>query len=94
MAGQRTTRALERVDGALARLEAAFQRQTLARGQIEAIADDRDRLAHDRARMAQALDDAAARSERLAEANADVEARLITIMAALRQAKPGEESEP
>lgn len=95
IAGQRTIRALESLEAAMARLEAAASLNSVARDDAAAVADDRDRLMRDRAILADALDRAEAHAAQLESANREVEARLVGVMDMVRrQMRAAEGGEP
>lgn len=85
IAGPRTLSAIGRLEAALARLHAAAALNAEASAQEAAADDDRARLAADRADLADRLDRAEARAERLHDANREVEARLVAVMDKVRR---------
>ena len=82
--------AVTRLEGALARLEAAVAVKSEAQRAVDQLAEDHARLERDRAALAAKLDAAEARASRLRAANADVAARLVSVMERVRRMDPGE----
>ncbi|WMS43216.1 DUF4164 family protein [Acuticoccus sp. MNP-M23] len=80
--------AIRRLEGALARLNGAAALNAEASAQEAAADDDRARLAADRADLADRLDRAEARAERLSTANREVEGRLVSLMDKVRRMEP------
>jgi hypothetical protein len=69
-------RAVRRLEAALAALEAAVAQRASASAGAEGLADEVQMLTQDRARLAEALDGAQARAQKLENANRDVSRRL------------------
>ena len=83
---------MARLEAALVRLEAAAALKTDAGGTVSALKDDNARLESDRATLANKLDAAEARADRLHQANQEVAARLVKVMERVRRmsaAPPG-----
>ncbi|GGB32730.1 hypothetical protein GCM10011316_01050 [Roseibium aquae] len=76
--------AFERLERAVGGLESAVQRRVDADRSLNSLEDDIQRLGQDRAELAETLDRAQARAERLEEANRDVSRRLVTAMESIR----------
>ncbi len=93
----RTSQALARLEAALIRLEAAAALKTDAGGIVSALKDDCARLERDRATLAEKLDAAESRAERLRQANQEVAGRLVKVMERVRRMSapisPGEEDQ-
>ena len=77
--------ALQRLSGALARLEGAIDQRLETTGQVTSLEGELHRLGTDRSRLAQSLDAAEARSARLEEANREVSRRLVAAMESIRE---------
>ena len=82
--GSSIDRALRRLNAALDRLEGAVDGRVSADGKVEALEGELQRLNLDRSRLAQSLDVAEARSDRMADANQDVSRRLVAAMETIR----------
>ncbi len=76
--------ALRRLNAALDALEGAVDGRLDSGHKVEELESELQRLSLDRSRLAQTLDLAEARSDRIAEANQDVSRRLVTAMETIR----------
>jgi len=76
--------ALRRLSAALDMLENAVERRIDAGRKIDELEGELQKLGLDRSRLAQAVDAAEARSERLEDANKDVSRRLVAAMESIR----------
>jgi len=86
----RLAAASEKLEQALAELERAVEHVRSSGGKSEALAAQLHDVEQDRARLAEALDAASERSERLEKAHAEVSRRLDRAIGALQQALGGE----
>lgn len=85
MPAEKTVRsALEALNKALNQLDNAVDRQVEASRNSTEAAAELDRMIEDRGRIAQELDAAQDRSNRLEEANREVSRRLVTAMETIR----------
>ena len=76
--------ALRRVEAVLARVEGAVDRRLDHADRVSDFESELHRLGNDRSRLAQALDAAEARADRVAEANHEVSRRLVAAMESIR----------
>ena len=76
--------ALRQLDDAIGRLDAAVSRRIAAEGDLADLTEQFARMEEDRARLAQDLDEEAARAGRLEDANKEVSRRLVTAMESIR----------
>ncbi|UXM95540.1 DUF4164 domain-containing protein [Bartonella sp. HY329] len=76
--------ALEHMSRALNMLENAVEARIEAQSDVQEFEEEVQRLNADRSRLAQELDKAESRGERLEQANKDVSRRLITAMETIR----------
>jgi Sec-independent protein translocase protein TatA len=76
---------LARLRAALSGLESAADRRLKASGSSETLASELALMQDDRARLAGELDTALARAERLAQANKEVDKRLVTIARSIKK---------
>ena len=76
--------ALARLQMALDRVESAVERSVDNRQSVAGLEGELQRLGTDRSRLAQSLDAAEARSDRLEEANREVSRRLVAAMESIR----------
>ncbi|MBN9025019.1 MULTISPECIES: DUF4164 domain-containing protein [Kaistia] len=76
--------ALRRLSAALDGLEGAVDRRLNAGARLGEIEIEMQRIGLDRSRLAQSVDAAEARSERLEEANKEVSRRLVAAMETIR----------
>ncbi|MEP3276809.1 MAG: DUF4164 domain-containing protein [Stappiaceae bacterium] len=81
--------ALSRMSSALRDLEASVDRRLKSDRTVATLHEEVQHLGDDRAQMAEALDAATARSERLEAANRDVSRRLVTAMETIRSVLEG-----
>ncbi len=85
MSGSPTlTELFDRLDQALAALDDAVERTAELRREYADAEEEAQRLNSDRARLAEELDKAEARAERLEEVNKEVSRRLVTAMETIR----------
>ena len=85
MTGEKTlSGALERLDRALEALDRAVDRKANSERQSADADAEVQRLNLDRAKLAEDLDNALARAERLEEVNREVSRRLVTAMETIR----------
>lgn len=76
--------ALQRLSTAVGQLEAAVDRRLTSERTVGALQDELQRLNEDRARLAETLDGAESRSDRLETANKEVSRRLVSAMESIR----------
>ena len=76
--------AIDRIQTALSALESAFDTRLERDGDYAEADAEVQRMNVDRARLAQELDAAEAKSERLAEVNREVSRRLVSAMESIR----------
>lgn len=76
--------ALQRLNKALDGLESAVERRLNADHSLSSLQEDLQRLGQDRSELAEQLDQAEARAERLSDANKEVSRRLVTAMETIR----------
>lgn len=76
--------AIDRLEQALARLDDHIDRDLEQRQDYRDAEEEVQRLNADRSRLASALDESEARSERLEEVNKEVSRRLVTAMETIR----------
>ena len=81
--------ALARLDGAIIALRRAVAVREAADGDTAHTQDDLARLERDRADLAERLDAAEGRADRLREANAEVAKRLVRVMELVRRMDRG-----
>ncbi|MEM1039577.1 MAG: DUF4164 domain-containing protein [Pseudomonadota bacterium] len=82
---QALTEALARLNKALETLENRVDATKDAMARAQNPAAEVQRMADDRARLAQQLDDSQARAEQLAKTNSEVSRRLVSAMETVRQ---------
>ncbi|MEL6734460.1 MAG: DUF4164 domain-containing protein [Pseudomonadota bacterium] len=82
---QALTEALARLNKALETLENRVDATKDAMARAKNPAAEVQRMANDRARLAQQLDDSQARAEHLAKTNSEVSRRLVSAMETVRQ---------
>ena len=75
---------LERLDQAIGRLEVSVARRLEVDRSLGALETELQRLGEDRSKLALDLDQSAARSARLEEANREVSRRLVAAMESIR----------
>jgi len=75
---------LARLDQAIGRLEVSVARRLDADRSLGALETELQRLGDDRSKLATDLDNSAAQSARLEEANREVSRRLVTAMESIR----------
>jgi len=75
---------LARLDQAIGRLEVSVARRLDADRSLGALETELQRLGDDRSKLATDLDNSAAQSARLEEANREVSRRLVTAMGSIR----------
>lgn len=76
--------AFARLSAAIGQLEAAVNRRMESDATVGALQDELQRLGEDRARLAETLDTAEGRSDRLETANKEVSRRLVSAMESIR----------
>lgn len=76
--------AFQRLTTAIGQLEAAVDRRLKSERTVAALQDELQRSNEDRARLADTLDGAEARSDRLEQANKEVSRRLVSAMESIR----------
>ncbi|NRG17376.1 DUF4164 domain-containing protein [Rhizobiales bacterium] len=75
---------LERLSRAISKLESAVERRLDADTSLGSLQDELQRLGEDRSQLAETLDKAEARANRLEEANREVSRRLVSAMESIR----------
>ena len=81
---QTLTEVLSRLDKALETLEDAVERQVEVRDNYKDAEEEVQRMNSDRGRLAEELDAAEARAERLEDVNKEVSRRLVSAMETIR----------
>lgn len=76
--------ALRRLEGALDLLEGVVEGRVSTDGKLEEMEDELQRVNLDRSRLAQSLDMAQARSDRMSDIHQDVSRRLVGAMETIR----------
>ncbi|WP_321344882.1 DUF4164 domain-containing protein [Breoghania sp.] len=76
--------AFQRLSASIGQLEAAVNRRMASEKTVGALQDELQRLNEDRARLAETLDGAESRSDRLEQANKEVSRRLVSAMESIR----------